>query len=73
MGRLSVDRISADAADPDGPGQQLLLNCEVGPVAPNELRLDLVRLIRSLGSEAKPTRIRFRTDAMNAKTSIRAF
>lgn len=59
--------------DPDGPGQQLLLNCEVGPVAPSELRLDLVRLIKRLGSEAKLTRIKFRSDATNAKTLYSRF
>ena len=59
--------------DTDGAGHQLLLNCEVGPVAPSELRLDLVRLIKRLGSEAKVTRIKFRSDATNAKTLYSRF
>lgn len=59
--------------DPDGPGKQLLLSCEVGPVAPIELRQDLVRLIKRLGSEAKLTRIKFRSDAMNPKTLYSRF
>lgn len=59
--------------DPDGPGQQLLLNCEVGPVAPDELRQDLVRLIKRSGSEAKLTRIKFRSDAMHPKTLYSRF
>lgn len=59
--------------DPDGTGQQLVLNCEVGPVAPIELRKDLVRLIRRLGLEAMLTRLKFRSDAMNAKTLYSRF
>lgn len=59
--------------DPDGQGQQLLLNCEVGPMAPDELRQDLVRLIKRLGSEAKLTRIKFRSDAMKPKTLYSRF
>lgn len=59
--------------DPDGPGQQLSLNCEVGPVAPGELRQDLIRLIKRFALEAKLTRIKFRTDAMNAKTLYSRF
>lgn len=54
--------------DPDGPGQQLLLNCEVGPVAPGELRQDLIRLIKRFALEAKLTRIKFRSDAVNPRT-----
>lgn len=59
--------------DPDGAGQQLSLNCEVGPVAPSELRQDLVRLIRRFASEERLTRIKFRSDAMNLKTLYSRF
>jgi hypothetical protein len=59
--------------DPDGPGEQLLLNFEVGPVAPIELRLDLVRLIRRFASEQRLTRIKFRSDALSPKTLYSRF
>ena len=59
--------------DPDGPGQQLLLNCEVGPVAPIEVRQELVRQIKRFGSEANLTRIKFRRDALNRMTLYSRF